>query len=192
MAFIHNGGVVTELLCSRPWNAKIFSHVCANSSSYPCRKPARDTLISVERNAILGNLDNRAFQLCSLNAISLRNKSTAFEDLVCDLSCLRYASPGSMILICDVRAWVKQDQLMLNDDKTEFLIIGTRQQLSKVSIQSIKVGQAEVSPVVSARNLGTWFDAHLDMGTHITKTCSITCTTYVILGNIYPENQLKN
>ena len=61
---------------------------------------------------------------------------------------------------------------MLNDDKTEFLIIGTGQQLSKVSIQSINVGQAEVSSVVSARNTGTCFDTHLDMGTHITKTCS--------------------
>ena len=76
--------------------------------------------------------------------------------------------------ICDVRAWIREDQLMLNDDKTEFLIIGTRQQLSKVSIQSIKVGQAEVSSVVSARNLGTRFDTHLDMRTHITKTCSST------------------
>ena len=61
---------------------------------------------------------------------------------------------------------------MLNDGETEFLIIGTRQQLSKVSIQSIKIGQTEVSPVASARNLGTWFDTHLDMGTNITKTCS--------------------
>ena len=61
---------------------------------------------------------------------------------------------------------------MLNDDKTEFLIIGTRQQLSKISIQSIKIGQTEVSPVASARNLGTWFDTHLDMGTHITKICN--------------------
>ena len=62
---------------------------------------------------------------------------------------------------------------MLTDDKTEFLIIGTRQQLSKVSIQSIKIGQTEVSaPVASVRNLGTWFDTHLDMGTHFTKTCS--------------------
>ena len=26
--------------------------------------------------------------------------------------------------------------------------------------------------LASARNLGTWFDTHLDMGTHITKTCS--------------------
>ena len=62
--------------------------------------------------------------------------------------------------------------VMLNDDKTEFLIIGTRQQLSKISIQSIKIGQTEVSTVASARNLGTWFDMHLDMGTHITKICN--------------------
>ena len=30
----------------------------------------------------------------------------------------------------------------------------------------------EISPASSARNLGTWFDTHLDMGTHITKTYS--------------------
>ena len=29
---------------------------------------------------------------------------------------------------------------MLNDEKTEFLTIGTRKQLSKISIQSIKIG----------------------------------------------------
>ena len=38
---------------------------------------------------------------------------------------------------------------MLNDDKTEFLIIGTRQQLSKISIQSIKIGQTvTVCPIL--------------------------------------------
>ena len=50
---------------------------------------------------------------------------------------------------------MREGQLMLSDDKTEFLIIGARQQLSKVSIQSIKIAQTEVSPVASARNLGT-------------------------------------
>ena len=35
-----------------------------------------------------------------------------------------------------------------------------------------KIYQTEVSPVASAHSLGTWFDTHLDMGTHITKTCS--------------------
>ena len=86
--------------------------------------------------------------------------------------------------ICDVRAWMREDQLMLNDDKTQFLIIGTRQQVSKVSIQSIEIGQTEVSPVASAHNLGTWFDT--------CSALSIIYTIYVILGNIYPENLLRN
>ena len=71
--------------------------------------------------------------------------------------------------ICDVCAWMRDDKLMLNDDKTEFLIIGTESQLSRVSIDKIKIGQAEVSPVSSVHNLGTWFDSHLDMSTHMTK-----------------------
>ena len=47
------------------------------------------------------------------------------------------------------------DNLMLNDDKTEFLILGTKQQLPKVNIDSIKVGCANVSPVSVVRNLGS-------------------------------------
>ena len=50
------------------------------------------------------------------------------------------------------------DNLMLNDDKTEFLIIGTRQQLAKVNINCIRVGSTDVCPVTVARNLGSWFD----------------------------------
>jgi len=44
--------------------------------------------------------------------------------------------------IRDVRAWMIDDKLMLNDDKTEFLIIGTERQLSRVSVDKIKIGQA--------------------------------------------------
>ena len=50
---------------------------------------------------------------------------------------------------------------MLNDDKTEFLILGTRQQLAKVNIDNIKVGSAEVTPVSAVRHLGSWFDSQL-------------------------------
>ena len=74
--------------------------------------------------------------------------------------------------IRDVCAWMRDDKLMLNDDKTEFLIIGTERQLSRVSVDKIKIGQAEVSPVSSVHNLGTWFDSHLDMLTHVTKACA--------------------
>ena len=61
---------------------------------------------------------------------------------------------------------------MLNDDKTEFLLVGTRKQLTKVSIDGVRVGDYNISPSPSVRNLGTWFDPHLDMDVHITKTCS--------------------
>ena len=70
-----------------------------------------------------------------------------------------------------IRAWMITDKLKLNDDKTEFSIIGTRQQLSKVDIEKLSVGDVSVAPVAVARNLGTWFDTNLSLVTHITKTC---------------------
>ena len=74
--------------------------------------------------------------------------------------------------IRDVLASMRDDKLMQNEDKTEFLIIGMERQLSRVSIDKIKISQAEVSPISSVRNLGTWFDSHLDMSTHVTKACT--------------------
>ena len=47
------------------------------------------------------------------------------------------------------------DNLMLKDDKTEFLILGTKQQLAKVNIDNINVGPGNVSPVSVVRNLGS-------------------------------------
>ena len=50
-------------------------------------------------------------------------------------------------------------RLKLNDEKTEFLIIGSRQQLSKVNISAIHVGASEIKPVGLIRKLGAWFDS---------------------------------
>ncbi|XP_068713603.1 uncharacterized protein [Montipora foliosa] len=55
--------------------------------------------------------------------------------------------------IADIRNWMISDKLMLNDDKTEFVLIGTRQQLAKVDIDSISVGSYDVSPGSVVRNL---------------------------------------
>ena len=52
------------------------------------------------------------------------------------------------------------------------MIIGTSQQLAKVSINSLRVGTATITPVSSARNLGSWFDSKLTMAIHISKTCN--------------------
>ena len=75
------------------------------------------------------------------------------------------------ICIADVRAWLVSHRLMFNDSKTEFIIIGSWQQLSKVTIASIKVGDCDIQPLKHVRNLGTWFDNHMSMNTHIGKVC---------------------
>ena len=74
--------------------------------------------------------------------------------------------------IRDIRFWMLNNDLKLNDDKTEFLIIGTSQQLEKLDNISIRVGDSDIHPVPIARNLGSWFDSRLSMATHITKICA--------------------
>ena len=62
--------------------------------------------------------------------------------------------------------------LLLNDEKTEFLLIGTREQLSKVEPLPLRVEAMDIEPVNCVRNLGAWFDSMLSMETHINKVCS--------------------
>ena len=73
--------------------------------------------------------------------------------------------------IIEIRQWMLMDKLKLNGDKTEFIIIGTRQQLSKVNINSLCVGDATILPSSEVKNLGCWFDTQLKMDCHITKIC---------------------
>ena len=48
--------------------------------------------------------------------------------------------------ICDIRKWMSDSYLKLNNEKTEFLMLGSRQQLRKVSIPPLVVGSAHIPP----------------------------------------------
>ena len=74
--------------------------------------------------------------------------------------------------IQDIRQWMYQDKLLMNDAKTELLLIGTRQQLAEVTIDAITIGHSVIAPQAPVRNLGVWLDSNLSMGDHITKTSS--------------------
>ena len=63
-------------------------------------------------------------------------------------------------------------RLKLNDDKTEFLIIGTRRLLEKVNIEEPCVRSHFIKPSLVVKNLGSWFDSKLNMLVHINKMCS--------------------
>ena len=83
--------------------------------------------------------------------------------------------------IDELRTWMLIDKLKINDDKTEFMIIGTKQQLEKISPQNLTIGKASVNTVTTAKNLGTWLDNHLTLQENINKTCR---TAYLHIHNI--------
>ena len=60
------------------------------------------------------------------------------------------------------------DSLQLNDNKTEFLIIGTPQQLEKVDIPFVSMCNSNF-PNVAARNFSSWFDSRLFIAKCITN-----------------------
>ena len=64
------------------------------------------------------------------------------------------------------------NRLKINDTKMEFLFVGSRQQLSKVQLESVTVQDSEISVC----NLGACL-----MGIHVRKVCSMAlCDLYSI------------
>ena len=55
----------------------------------------------------------------------------------------------------------------MNDEKTEFVLIGSRQQLSKVNGPHITIGDSDISPAIKARNLGVILDSSLSLNHHV-------------------------
>ena len=71
--------------------------------------------------------------------------------------------------VSTIRCWMIKDNFKVNDSKTEFKLIGTRQQLAKVDIKGLVFGDSTISPVTAVKNLGSWFDENMNMGCHINK-----------------------
>ena len=64
-----------------------------------------------------------------------------------------------------------QNKLMLNDKKTELLVIGTPRQVSKFKSNGISVGDTFINLSNVVRNLGVYFDTYLNMESQITSVC---------------------
>ena len=52
-----------------------------------------------------------------------------------------------------VRAWMSKDKLKLKEEKMEFLVIGTRQQLNKLSLDQMTIRYTKVKTTTTARSL---------------------------------------
>jgi len=70
-----------------------------------------------------------------------------------------------------VHSWFCANRLVVNPSKTEYLLIGTKQQRLKITNSSIFFKNVSLSPTDSARNLGVTFDSNLDFKSHISSIC---------------------
>ncbi len=82
----------------------------------------------------------------------------------------RESTKAMEMCVPDVRIRVLANHLTTNDSKTEVVLIGTRQQLSKVSVEGMRVGNKEIPSVRTVINLGVYLDQDLKMDKHVTIT----------------------
>ena len=74
--------------------------------------------------------------------------------------------------LTDISLWIKSSKLKLNSDKTEFIIIGTKQQRHKLSNHfPVKLLDNDISPYDSVRNVGAIFNSDFSFHTHVSNIC---------------------
>ena len=85
--------------------------------------------------------------------------------------------------IAEVKEWMTLNLLKLNDDKSDFILFGTYQQLAKLKdiVLSIAITDTQVLPVDLVHNLGYFMDKLLKNSVHINK---LTLSSYYQLRNV--------
>ncbi len=61
----------------------------------------------------------------------------------------------------------------MNDDKTECMLIGTRQQMTKVNLNYISVGEESIIPSSNLNNLGVLMDSNMNFQEKVNKPCKV-------------------
>lgn len=88
--------------------------------------------------------------------------------------------------ITDIRVWMLTHKLKINDNKTEVILLGSSQMLSKVNIESLTVGNDEIKTVSKVKNLGVIFDENMSMDCQVNNICSKAYS------QLYKLNKIKH
>ena len=69
--------------------------------------------------------------------------------------------------IFDIRTWMTFNKLKLNDSKTEFFVAASPYNFKNLPDLTLKIGDVSIKPSETIRNLGAFFDVHMNMSAHI-------------------------
>ena len=111
--------------------------------------------------------------------------ASPLEDIILEheLDLMLFADDSQLYLVCeravdssfrvencikDIRSWMVENRLVLNDSKTEVMHI--RSKFKKTTdLVTLRVGDSDVSTCSSVRDLGVIFSNRADMTVHISK-----------------------
>ena len=73
----------------------------------------------------------------------------------------------------DIKDWMDANPLCMNSAKTEFLLVGSKKQLSNCVSTEINVNGETVKCSACIKYLGAWVDDKLNFKVHIANKCCI-------------------
>ena len=89
--------------------------------------------------------------------------------------------------LVDIKVWMDQNRLKMNDDKTEFIMFASKRQLEKCETTSIDVNNTIVKCSPTIKYLGALLDQHLQLSQHITRKCRTAMTNLQMIKYLCPS-----
>ena len=96
--------------------------------------------------------------------------------------------------IAEIQIWMHTNFLKLNDEKTEYIIIGTYKNLQYVADTDITIGDETITASDFMRDLSFWFDKELKGTVHINKitsSCIYTIRTVARIRHLLDLDTMK-
>ena len=110
------------------------------------------------------------------------------DDTQLYITCKNPSTVKDAIELCidDIRKWMRDNLLMLNDSKTEVIYFSSRYCNSKCSpsLESLRIGDSTIETSHTVRNLGVMFDENLTLSSHIKSICKSASFALYKIGKI--------
>ena len=91
----------------------------------------------------------------------------------------------------NIKSWMDSMCLKMNPNKTEFIYFGSKPQLKKCKLESLKVSEDLIPRADIIRYLGVYMDTNLNYKHHVTKKCKAAMINYFKIKSIRPLLDVK-
>ena len=86
--------------------------------------------------------------------------------------------------VADLKVWMNENRLKMNNDKTEFILFGSKPQLDKCKTKTLNVNNTEIKLADKIKYLGVLLDQKLNLKQHITLKCQTAMLNVQCIKNI--------